>query len=423
MGRPNTGRIFKRGRIWHYRVRHGNINWGRSLETDDEDEARKRFEQEMALFKASVIKESSEAEYGRKRHIPLASGGDSITVAEAWQRYMDSPCRRDTGKNTLRIYESQYRRFRKWMADNYPDVRLLTDVTKNMAQGFASEIRGKHAPGTYNKYIRLLRMLFRVLFAEVDAEGDPWRGIQFLRDRQNSRRALTEDEMRSVLSASSGEMRNLILLGIHTGLRLGDACCLQWQHVHLEKGWIKLVPRKTAHSSGKSASIPIHFELQKHLRQIAGHSTSMYVSPKMAARYGADPANVTDRIQTLFRRCGIRVHAAGTGKGTGRRAIVEVGYHSFRHTLATRLGEAGVDSASINTIAGWGSPAMLKKYTHVSLDHLARGIARLNPMESKLAKQDPVADIARMAEELDADDLRRLADRINEMVAQTVSAA
>ena len=50
--------------------------------------------------------------------------------------------------------------------------------------------------------------------------------------------------------------------------------------------------------------------------------------------------------------------------------MVEVGFHSFRHSWVTEALENGVDSATVHAIAGWGSPAMEKVYSHVSPEHM-----------------------------------------------------
>ena len=54
------------------------------------------------------------------------------------------------------------------------------------------------------------------------------------------------------------EWHLLILIGIYTGLRLGDCCRLDWSQISLAQGVIQLVPRKTRRHHQRMVTIPIH---------------------------------------------------------------------------------------------------------------------------------------------------------------------
>jgi|GEM_PF-3217645 len=51
--------------------------------------------------------------------------------------------------------------------------------------------------------------------------------------------------------------------------------------------------------------------------------------------------------------------------------------HSLRHTMLTRLGEAGVDAFTIKRIAGHSSITVSERYVHPSTDAMERAFARL----------------------------------------------
>jgi len=58
---------------------------------------------------------------------------------------------------------------------------------------------------------------------------------------------------------SFNEWHTLFLIGIYTGLRLGDCCRLDWSSINIAQGVIQLIPRKTRrHSHGRPVTIPIH---------------------------------------------------------------------------------------------------------------------------------------------------------------------
>jgi hypothetical protein len=88
---------------------------------------------------------------------------------------------------------------------------------------------------------------------------------------------------------------------------------------------------------------------------------------------------LSNRIQEHFAACGVRTIKRGTGfmveKGedgkkkqvtTGKRAVVEVGFHSLRHTFVSLCRESNAPLAVVEAIVGHSNPAMTRHYTHVS---------------------------------------------------------
>lgn len=61
--------------------------------------------------------------------------------------------------------------------------------------------------------------------------------------------------------------------------------------------------------------------------------------------------------------------------------------HSLRHTMLTRLGEAGVDAFTIMRIAGHSSITISQRYVHPSPEALERAFERLEALNSTASKQ------------------------------------
>jgi hypothetical protein len=51
---------------------------------------------------------------------------------------------------------------------------------------------------------------------------------------------------------------------------------------------------------------------------------------------------------------------------TGKRAVVEVGFHSLRHTFVSLCRESNAPLSVVEAIVGHSNPAMTRHYTHVS---------------------------------------------------------
>lgn len=222
-------------------------------------------------------------------------------------------------------------------------------------------------------------MFFDVLSKSARLTENPFGSIQRRKLQTNSRRVLTLEELVKVITKAEGELKLLFQIGTFTGLRLGDAATLQWEEIDLDKKLIKRIPRKTASRSRKQVILGISHPLHEALSEVALAQRTGYVVPYFAERYQKPngTGNVTRIIQKHFLACGIRVHAEGTGyqyhyegkikkTNKNKRAIVEVGFHSLRHSWVTYNAMNGAPMAVIQSAVGHANPAMTNYYVHTT---------------------------------------------------------
>jgi len=356
----------------------------------------------------------------------------ALTLAAAWDEYLASPTRPDSGEATLDQYAFQFDIFTRWMHDHYPNVTALRDVNKEIAESFAAHLtREKKSANTFNKYVNLLALVFRVLKDKAKLALNPWDDIQRKRMIPHSRRELTTDELKKVCQSAKGEMRLLFALGIYTGLRRGDCATLRWGEVDLKRGRITRIPNKTARRNPKPVIVPIHPVLAGMLSETPRPGRGEYVLPKMAATYRRASSAVARLIRLHFEKCGIRQVADGTGfktttdadgkvtkVHTGKRGVVEVGFHSLRHTFVSLCREANAPLAVVEAIVGHSNPAMTRHYTHVSEQAAGLAVASLPSIYGDAAPAKALPE-PRMVE---ADKVRALADKLDGKNGLTIKA-
>ena len=158
-----------------------------------------------------------------------------------------------------------------------------------------------------------------------------------------------------------------ILLCLYSGLRVGEVLALEWTDIDFVKS--ELTVNKTCYDgkdkdgnfcritdTPKTESsrrvIPIPRQLLPHLREVKKKSSSKYVVSNGEKTISVRSYQKT--FTSLLKRLGIQ----------------HKGFHSLRHTFATRALECGMDVKTLSEILGHKSPTItLNRYVHSLMEH------------------------------------------------------
>lgn len=311
---------------------------------------------------------------------PLGLGEHRLPLADVWNSYVISPNRNDLAKATLDNKRSVWMHFGRWMEKNHLEVDDLAGVTHEIITEYLACLRADLCASTYNGRVCVLREIFRVLAKKGGLTDDVWKDVKLRVDDSHSRRELTVDEIHRLLDAAKKspdpEWKVLFLLGIYTGLRLGDCCLLNWTQVDLSKNIIQVVPRKTRrHRNKQPVTIPIHASLCAALchikNQNADTQTSNYVLAHLANAYLTRKWVVTAGIAKIFESAGIKMSIRLEGR---RHRTPEATFHSLRHSFVSFSANAGVPLHIVQSIVGHESIAMTRHYFHENLTALQQAV-------------------------------------------------
>lgn len=428
--RKGGGTLERRGSIWLARYVVDGKRVTQSTGTSDKREAQKILDELTAgnvLHNAIATQQNVVAKLGGIK-AELQAYEDklpALTLANAFTAYRKSPERNQrAGADTLRMYESQYNRFLDWAAENYPDAKEMRQISREVAKQFAQHLGEEVSANTFNKYQTLLASMWQTLHEEAKLTVNPWERIKRKEKDTHSRRELTIEELQRVADCTEGEMRLLFAVGVYTGLRLGDCCQLDWGSVDLLRGIVSVLPHKTAHT-GRRVVIPLHSTLRTMLAETPAAARKGYVLPELAEMYQRDRAAVTDRIQAVFKKCGI----ATAKKEAGKRAQLDVGFHSLRHTFVSLAANAGVPLAVVQKIVGHGSPLMTEAYFHESTAASAAAVNTLPDLSQPAAAvtcaqigTQQLAMLRAIADRLGVEDLKEAGDYISKLLKDKTKA-
>jgi integrase len=382
-----TGHLYKRGNVFWLQYRIEGRTVQQSLGTANADEAEAKRKAIMRPYLAADLASAHAVAESRLRtaestaQAAIEEATPPMPFVRAWDAYLAAAGRPDSGERTLADYQGYFAAFAAWMKETHPEAPALRDVTPAIASEYAAHLAGerKLSGNSFNKRIRFLELLYRVLKEPARLTVNSWESVKRKRQLPQGRRELTIDELRRLCVGATGEMRPLLAIGIYTGLRLGDAATLRWGEVDLVRRIIVRVPNKTATWNPKPIHIPMHPALRAILKELPKDGKGDYLLPETAALYRDNRPLLSNRIQELFEASGIRTTKPGTGMipnpdknakvkfiHSGKRAVVEVGFHSLRHSFVSLCREAHAPLSVVESIVGHSNPAMTRLYSHTS---------------------------------------------------------
>ncbi len=158
-----------------------------------------------------------------------------------------------------------------------------------------------------------------------------------------------------------------ILLCLYSGLRIGELLALEWSDIDMTKA--ELTVNRTCHfgkdktgkytrmtdtpkTNSSARTIPLPKQLVPMLREIKKNSHSIYVISS-----GVKPISIRSYQRTF-------------ASVLQKLEIPHRGFHSLRHTFATRALECGMDVKTLSEILGHKSPTVtLNRYAHSLMEH------------------------------------------------------
>ena len=377
----------KSGR-WTMRVGIKGKRYSRSTRTTDKEKAERYLQRFLA---------------------PFGLGEHRLPLADVWLEYVKSPRRNILSPVTLNGKRIVWMHFARWMEKHHLEVDNLADVTQEAIAEYLACLRAELSASTYNGRVCILREIFRLLAKQAGVQEDPWEGVRLMPDDSHSRRELTTEELRRLLDAakavdgrcsrtkedsdlhctptttnygSTNEWYKLFLIGIYTGLRLGDCCRLDWSQINLAQGIIQLVPRKTRRHHQLMVTIPIHQALGDAL--LAGIEQSEQsinrtfltgpVLPMISELYSKSHWRVSEGLSRIFRKANITTSIRIEGR---KNRTPEATFHSLRHTFVSFAANAGVPLHIVQSIVGHESITMTRHYYHENLAALKSAVAAI----------------------------------------------
>ncbi|MEN6536907.1 MAG: site-specific integrase [Bryobacteraceae bacterium] len=294
---------------------------------------------------------------------------------------------------TVSFYKEKYRRLLEYPALAKAPLdaidEALVDKYKQDRRQQLSRYGRLISPASVNRELATLSRALRLAFKWKIITSVPTIGR--LSGERGREYVLDHGTEQTYLAEAPQPLRDAAVLMLDTGVRVGEASRLVWPDVILKPavsarhGYIRIREGKSEKAKRTLSLTPRVSEMLK-TRKTA--SRSEWVFPGNSSRAPILVTSLDHQHDELRESLGLPS---------------EFVIHSLRHTMLTRLGEAGADAFTIMKIAGHSSVTVSQRYVHPSPNSMESAFERLDALNAaernkgqEVPKDSPKAEVLQM---------------------------
>jgi integrase/recombinase XerD len=264
-------------------------------------------------------------------------------------------------RNTLAAYRTDLRSLARWLAER--DKILDDAVRADLLEFIAWRVEGGARPRSTARQLSSLRRYYRYTVRDGRRTDDPTAKISMPKVGRPLPKALTEDEVESLLRAPDTDDalghrdRTMLEVLYATGLRVTELVNLQLSQINLAQGVMRVVGK-----GDRERLIPLGEESMEWIEEfIRGPRTEILLDRQSDYLF---PTRRGDRMTRQAFWHLIKRYAA--------KASVDkkLSPHTLRHAFATHLLNHGADLRVVQMLLGHSDLSTTQIYTHVARERL-----------------------------------------------------
>lgn len=287
---------------------------------------------------------SIESEMDRGVFAPRGES-EKTTLGECFERYLENVT--PTKKPGSRRQESGF--IRQWLHRPISQRTMASIRGMDVAVVIKDmETEGK-SPNTVRLHLAVLSHLFKVARTEwgMESISNPVEAVRKPKLPQGRDRRLVDDEEQRLLDAcraTNPELALIVTIAIETAMRQGEIMGMTWSMVNLPRRTITLSDTK----NGSKRVVPLSTKAIEVLKAL--------------------PHRIDGKVWS-YTADGLR---ASYSKAANRAGIDGLTFHDLRHEATSRLFEKKLNPMEVSAITGHKTLQMLKRYTHLRAEDLAK---------------------------------------------------
>lgn len=222
----------------------------------------------------------------------------------------------------------------------------LREITPDAVSRLVAERSGKVTPGCVRKEVGVLKRILKFAVRKGMLASNPADGVQLPRQSLERVRYLQPEEFQALLQHCPPNLRPVVRLAVHTGMRRGELLRLRWLDVDLLNR--KAILPKT--KNGRGRVVYLNSEAMDVFRDLALDIETRPEEPVF--KLGVTP----DEVSFQF------------AESCQKANISDFHFHDLRHTCASWMRQQGIGLDVIAKQLGHADLRMTSRYAHLDED-------------------------------------------------------
>ncbi|CAG0942230.1 Tyrosine recombinase XerC [Anaerolineae bacterium] len=247
----------------------------------------------------------------------------------------------------------------RWL-DQYLGGAMLGEINRSMLDRImAAKMAERVKNSSVNRVMEVIRAVLRKAANEWEWL-DRVPNVRMLPEPNRRIRWITRKQADKLIAVLPPHLAAMVRFSLETGLRRSNVTGLQWSQVDLVRRTAWIHPDQA--KARKAIAVPLSAAAIVVLReQLGRHQTHVF-------SYKGKPI--------------IQVSTKAWYKGLEKAGIDNFRWHDLRHTWASWHVQAGTPLHVLQELGGWECVEMVRKYAHLSSEHLVEYVDRLSRLKA-----------------------------------------
>lgn len=286
----------------------------------------------------------------RKEQVGLADRKLKSVTVSAWVKKYNDYSKRN--KKSYKTDESRGGIIEEFFGGSNLIQNIKPEKIEKFKQHLLDEDRSK---ATVNRYLEQLGSMFSMAVNNEWLRENPCKKVKKFPNKNYTIRYLTEEEEKRLFEVLPEHLKPIVLMALKTGLRKANILQMKWNQIDFHLKHIEVLDNK----GNKFIVLPLVEPLLSTLKKLKKTSCSEYVftNPETQLPY----VDIKNSFSTALKAA----------------KIENFRFHDLRHTVGTRLAQAGVPVNVIKDILAHSDIKTTMRYVHLTENSKAEALSIL----------------------------------------------